>query len=308
MPAERAVAFGPFRLFPERKLLLEGDRSIRLGSRALDILVALVERPGTLVSKEDLIARAWPNTFVEEANLRVHVAALRKALGDGRNGHRYLATDPGRGYRFVAPVSLSPAPEGAASAAEADTPRYSLPGLISRMIGRGDVVAALVNQLTNPSPRHHHRARRHRQDDGGALGRPTSLRASAGMASASSIWRRFPIRRWCQACSRRRSDSPPSTKRWRAPSGTRSAGAWRNCCAARARLSYGPADLAPPEKPNSILLRLSTGHAGRARVRGELRTPRASPICDASRAAWSKLAMFSRRSMGNSVKASRPAT
>jgi DNA-binding winged helix-turn-helix (wHTH) protein len=104
LPADRAITFGPFRLFPERKLLLEGEQHVRVGSRALDILIALVEQAGTLVRKEGLIARAWPDTFVDAANLRIHIAALRKALGDGQDGNRYLVTDPGRGYRFVAPV------------------------------------------------------------------------------------------------------------------------------------------------------------------------------------------------------------
>ena len=105
-----SVAFGPFRLLPARQLLLEGDAPVALGSRALDILVALVERAGELVGKNELIARVWPGTFVEDSNLRVHVAALRKALRDGRDGNRFLATIPGRGYRFVAPVSVAGAP------------------------------------------------------------------------------------------------------------------------------------------------------------------------------------------------------
>src|SRR5205823_2055518 len=99
------VSFGPFRLLPAQQLLLEGERPVRLGSRARDILSALVERPGQLVSKQELMARVWPDTFVEEGNLKVHVAALRRALGDGRAGHRYITNIPGRGYCFVAPVS-----------------------------------------------------------------------------------------------------------------------------------------------------------------------------------------------------------
>src|SRR5438477_12538624 len=100
-----AISFGPFRLLPARRLLVEGDTPVRLGSRAFDILAALVERSGEAVSKQELIARAWPQTFVEEANLKMQVSALRRALGDGQGGHRYVATVPGRGYNFVAPVS-----------------------------------------------------------------------------------------------------------------------------------------------------------------------------------------------------------
>ena len=72
---------------------------------ALDILVALIERAGQTVGKDELIARAWPDTTVEEASLRVHICALRKTLGDGRTGNRYIVNVPGRGYRFVAPAT-----------------------------------------------------------------------------------------------------------------------------------------------------------------------------------------------------------
>jgi DNA-binding winged helix-turn-helix (wHTH) protein len=94
--------FGSFRLLPEQRLLLDGEKPLPLGSRALDILIALAERAGETIRKDELIARAWPDTIVEEGALRVHVAALRKALGDGRDGKRYIANIPGRGYSFVA--------------------------------------------------------------------------------------------------------------------------------------------------------------------------------------------------------------
>src|ERR1700688_4371566 len=103
---ENAVAFGPYRLLPAQRLLLEGDTPVRPGSRAFEILAALVERAGQVVGKEELIARAWPQTFVEESNLKIQVSALRRALGDGQSGHRYIVTVPGRGYNFVAPVLL----------------------------------------------------------------------------------------------------------------------------------------------------------------------------------------------------------
>ena len=103
----RAISFGPFRLLAAQRLLLEGDKPVRLGSRAFDILAALVERAGEVVGKEELIARAWPQTFVEEANLKIQVSALRRALGDGQGGNRYVVTVPGRGYNFVAPGTTS---------------------------------------------------------------------------------------------------------------------------------------------------------------------------------------------------------
>ena len=100
----RAVVFGPFRLLLAQRLLLEGERPVRLGSRATDILIALVERAGDLVGKSELMTLVWPDTFVEEGNLKVNVAALRRALGDGQGGRRHIVTTTGQGYRFVAPI------------------------------------------------------------------------------------------------------------------------------------------------------------------------------------------------------------
>jgi predicted ATPase/DNA-binding winged helix-turn-helix (wHTH) protein len=143
---EEVFAFGSFRLIPAQRTLYEEGKSLRLGSRALDILVALVERPGETISKEQLIARAWPGTVVEEAALRVHVAALRKALSDGRAGKRYIANHPGRGYAFVAPVSreralsTTTAPTGKAEAG-------TLPASLTRLVGRDNAVVALAAQL-----------------------------------------------------------------------------------------------------------------------------------------------------------------
>jgi DNA-binding winged helix-turn-helix (wHTH) protein len=100
----REISFGPFRLLPAQFLLLEGDKPVLLGSRAMHILIVLLERPGELVTKQELMARVWPNLFVEPANLPVHVSALRRALRDGRDGNRFIINIPGRGYCFVTPV------------------------------------------------------------------------------------------------------------------------------------------------------------------------------------------------------------
>jgi predicted ATPase/DNA-binding winged helix-turn-helix (wHTH) protein len=144
----QAISFGPFRLLAMQRLLLEGDQPVRLGSRAFDILAALVERAGEVVGKEELIARAWPKTYVEEANLKIQVSALRRALGDGQGGHRYIVTIPGRGYNFVAPVrdeqpSRAPLPPIVAS-----TATHNLPFAVTRMIDREEAVAALVSRLS----------------------------------------------------------------------------------------------------------------------------------------------------------------
>lgn len=80
---------------------------MEVGGRALDILIALVARAHEVVSKRDLLAQAWPDTTVDEGSLRFQVASLRRALGDGEDGTRYITTVAGRGYCFVAPVSRS---------------------------------------------------------------------------------------------------------------------------------------------------------------------------------------------------------
>jgi DNA-binding winged helix-turn-helix (wHTH) protein len=143
---DESFVFASFRLIPAQRMLLEDGKPLRLGSRALDILVALTERAGETISKEELIARAWPDTTVEEAALRVHVAALRKALGDGHAGRRYIANNPGRGYTFVAPVTREDAPSASAvpnGTAEAD----SLPAPLTRIVGRDEIIAALTTLL-----------------------------------------------------------------------------------------------------------------------------------------------------------------
>jgi DNA-binding winged helix-turn-helix (wHTH) protein len=98
------ISFGPFRLLPAQLLLLEGDKPVPLGSRALHILMVLLERPGELITKQELMARVWPNLFVELATLTVHISALRRALRDGRDGNRFIINIRGRGYCFVTPV------------------------------------------------------------------------------------------------------------------------------------------------------------------------------------------------------------
>ena len=140
--------FGSFRLVPGQRLLLEGATPVPLGGRACEILIALVERSGALVTKEELLARVWPNVIVEEGNLKVHVAALRKALGDGRDGNRYIANIPGRGYCFVAPVTSSSRPtHPPRPVPSADQPHeFSAPTF--RMVGRSDTIPMLAARLS----------------------------------------------------------------------------------------------------------------------------------------------------------------
>ena len=144
--AGHGISFGPFRLLRTQRLLLEGDKVLRIGSRALDLLIALAEHPGELVGKDELIARVWPDTNVEEANLKVHISALRRALGDGSAGRRYIATVAGRGYSFVASQSLVPVetPHRQRSRTEH---LHNLPARLTRLIGRGQIVDSLLKHL-----------------------------------------------------------------------------------------------------------------------------------------------------------------
>jgi len=89
---------------PKSRVLLKDDAAVALTPKAFETLLVLVENSGRLLSKEELMQALWPDSFVEEANLTVNISALRKALGESPNQHRYIVTIPGRGYRFVADV------------------------------------------------------------------------------------------------------------------------------------------------------------------------------------------------------------
>src|ERR1700737_4725633 len=143
---EETFAFGSFRLIPAQRILLDDGKPLRLGSRALDILFTLVESPGETIRKDQLIARTWPDTVIDEGSLRVHVAALRKALGDGQAGKRYIANIPGRGYSFIAPVTREQR-QPAIAPTNGTAVRGNLPALLTRIVGRDDIIAALAAQL-----------------------------------------------------------------------------------------------------------------------------------------------------------------
>ena len=98
------LKFGPFELSIGERLLRRDGVALPLGSRAFDILIDLAGRPGEVIAKQELIDHVWPDVTVEEGSLRVHVAAIRKALGDGQFGNRYIANIKGRGYSFVGTV------------------------------------------------------------------------------------------------------------------------------------------------------------------------------------------------------------
>ncbi|MCV3206531.1 winged helix-turn-helix domain-containing protein [Mesorhizobium sp. YC-39] len=123
---------------------------VAVGGRALDILIALTDRATEIVSGRDLIDTVWRGVTVEEANLRVHIAALRKVLGDGRDGKRYLITVHGRGYTFVAPLGY----QASRSPTEVDLalqpPRLrTLPAPLRSMAGRDETVRDLASRVSS---------------------------------------------------------------------------------------------------------------------------------------------------------------
>jgi predicted ATPase/DNA-binding winged helix-turn-helix (wHTH) protein len=148
MPKVRSkeiILFGPFRLVVSERLLTNGSVPVDISARSFDILTSLLSKPTEVISKEDLIDQVWPGIAIEESNLRVHIAKLRKTLGDGKDGVRYIETVAGRGYCFVAPVVRSDE--------QIDSPnkpipfcQYDLPSRTT-MIGRDDDLRKLVARL-----------------------------------------------------------------------------------------------------------------------------------------------------------------
>ncbi|MBO9708046.1 MAG: helix-turn-helix transcriptional regulator [Caulobacter sp.] len=139
------MAFGPYRLYIERRMLAEGDKPVRLGSRGLAILNILLERPGELVTHAELFERVWDGAVIDESALRVHIAALRKTLGDGQSGARYIVNEVGRGYRFVAPVTVLDRGYGPPVATPIGP--AVLPAPLKRMLGRGALTETLAERL-----------------------------------------------------------------------------------------------------------------------------------------------------------------
>lgn len=144
--SDAVLRFGPYAFHLNQRLILDGERPLRMGGRALDILQVMVERAGQVVSKDELIARVWPTSVVEEINLRVHIAALRRALGDGQNGQRYIVNIPQCGYSFIAPVRR--VQEAAPVFIDCTyTPQHNLPARLTPVTGRDSIVGSVVRQL-----------------------------------------------------------------------------------------------------------------------------------------------------------------
>lgn len=150
MTAPYGLAFGPFTLqFPQRALSKDGV-PLKIGSRALDVLVVLLEHAGERVSTRSLCDSVWPDSVVEEGALRVHLSALRKVLGDGVDGVRYIVNETGRGYRFAAPVTRMEAAGSRLRTEPVDAScavSSGLPVTLARVIGRDEVIAGLAAHL-----------------------------------------------------------------------------------------------------------------------------------------------------------------
>jgi predicted ATPase/DNA-binding winged helix-turn-helix (wHTH) protein len=138
----RYAEFGPFRLFPGERRLVRKDQDIVLGSRAFDILLILLEKAGTIVSKQELLSRVWPGISVEESSLRVHIAGVRKALKGEGSGSSYVVNSAGRGYSFAGRATWHDAIADSPPARPVSPQRLTgLPRRPTRMLGRdGDVV------------------------------------------------------------------------------------------------------------------------------------------------------------------------
>jgi predicted ATPase/DNA-binding winged helix-turn-helix (wHTH) protein len=134
--AEIRFAFGRYILCPIRRQLERDGVTVPLGSRAIELLLALTERPGTLISKAELIKRGWSSTHVEENNLHVHISTIRKAFGEDAG---YVVTEPGRGYRFAAAVEkwqAKRAEQPVTAEKHGSAHKTNLPGSAVRLIGR----------------------------------------------------------------------------------------------------------------------------------------------------------------------------
>ena len=169
--------FRSFQLFPGQRLLLDNGKALPIGGRALDILTVLVEAAGETVANSQIMARAWPATTVEEGSLRVHIGALRKALGDGRGGNSFIANNPGRGYTFVAPVRRGKSAQPATGCCV----KRERPADATRQHcwPRRDDNA--IDDTASPTPAADHcRRRRNRKDDGGGGSRRDCRRVVRG--------------------------------------------------------------------------------------------------------------------------------
>jgi DNA-binding winged helix-turn-helix (wHTH) protein len=150
MASNEVYVFGAHCLTASQRRLERDGSPVKLGAREMDLLIHLVEHAGEVLSKEDLIAVAWPGRVVEEANLRVQLAALRRTLGGGGDTDaRYIVNVPMRGYSFTARVSNASSTDHAVAAAAHGEPiaRNPLPTRVTHLIGRDEAMQAIVDSV-----------------------------------------------------------------------------------------------------------------------------------------------------------------
>lgn len=146
-PDTWVASFGPFQLSTAARLLAKDGVPVHLGGRALSLLILLVGSAGQIIGKKELMARAWPDVVVDEGSLRVHMVAIRKALGDGQSGARYVTNVTSQGYCFVAPVTrLQPTVLPDVKAVPSDSTN-GLPAPPLRMVGRETTVPLIQDEL-----------------------------------------------------------------------------------------------------------------------------------------------------------------
>ncbi|UJW77165.1 ATP-binding protein [Rhizobium sp. SL42] len=146
-------AFGPYYLYPTCRILKRGDDAVAIGSRAFDMLVALVQRQGEVLSRRELMSFAWPGLNVEDSNVRVQMAHLRREIHCGDNGERYVVSIAGRGYCFVAPAEWRDAPEGAPTTSgpidlQMVSDEVRLPNRYLQPVGREESLADLIQSIS----------------------------------------------------------------------------------------------------------------------------------------------------------------
>lgn len=147
------ICFGPFCLSPGERLLTKRGKAVEIGGRSFDLLVVLTEQPGRVLSKRELLKRVWSDVVVEDGSLRWHMASLRKLLGDGVDGARYIATQVGVGYAFVAPIERQGDTASPRLTDEGPRPAggTNLPAHLPHLIGRERDVAFLTERIADTS-------------------------------------------------------------------------------------------------------------------------------------------------------------
>lgn len=146
---DEIISFGPHRLFPSQRVLLRDEAPVALRGRAMELLLVLVERAGEIVPLDELAERIWGGARVEEATIRVHIATLRRALDPETTPLPCIANIPGRGYSFVAPVSRTSPLSLQTTIASTAAQRTNLPARISSIVGRDEVIDALLRALAH---------------------------------------------------------------------------------------------------------------------------------------------------------------